>query len=141
MESTRRSHKHLTSYRCIHNLKGEDPPRFFEYWILNSEHHQPYLTCLVELAKQISVLVITELLCPRLQLQTPPRRGPDKHQHCYSYVSAVSQSTQSNLEDLQQDGGQRTYSDIPIINSVICIARVRAISNSVMLLYIILSDF
>ena len=56
---------------------------------------------------------------------------PRQHQHCY--VSAVSQSTQSNLEDLQQDGGQRTYSDIPIINSVICIARVHAIGNSVML--------
>ena len=56
---------------------------------------------------------------------------PRQHQHCS--VSAVSQSTQSNLEDLQQDGGQRTYSDIPIINSVICIARVHAIGNSVML--------
>ena len=53
----------------------------------------------------------------------------------------VPQSTQSNLEDLQQDGGQRTYSDIPIINSVICIARVRTIGNSVMLLYTIIPDF
>ena len=60
--------------------------------------------------------------------ETRPRQTPT-----LLCVSAVSQSTQSNLEDLQQDGGQRTYSDIPIINSVICIARVHAIGNSVML--------
>ena len=62
--------------------------------------------------------------------ETRPRQTPTLL--CVRLVP-VSQSTQSNLEDLQQDGGQRTYSDIPIINSVICIARVHAIGNSVML--------